>query len=235
MVKVVSKQLALGMSLRDDCTLETFYPGKNNQALATIKQMAQGEGEQYVYLFGIKGVGLSHLLQGACHDANIKGKAAIYLPLSELLPKKPTHVLDNAERLDLVCLDDIQAIKGNAAWEEALFHLFNKLRAANHRLLVAGNVPPSALDLSLADLKSRLNWGIAYQIHPLDDESLLFALQLRAKERGLELPTEVGTFLIRRCSRTMPVLYQVLEELDNASLAAQRKLTVPFVKSILEL
>lgn len=235
MVKASQKQLPLGMGLRDDCTLDTYYPGTNLQVVAQIKEMALGKGEQFIYLWGRSGVGLSHLLQGACHFANLHQHSAIYLPLNELLTKQPEHVLDNAERLELVCLDEIQEIKGSHIWEEALFHLFNRLRAVNHRLIVAAKVAPSALGIQLPDLQSRLSWGVTYQVHPLEDEALLGALQLRAKERGLELPNEVGVFLIRRCSRTMPELYRLLEELDKASLAAQRRLTVPFIKSVLDL
>lgn len=228
------QQLPLGLALKDDCTLETYYPGANDLALWQIKQMAQGKGEQFAYVWGREGVGRTHLLQGACHYVSRFLKTAFYFSLAN--PSSISlKILEGLERIDLVCIDDIEAIAGMSEWEEALFHLFNRIRNANHRLLIAANCPPKALKIKLSDLNSRLMWGSIYQLHPLDDEQLIAALQLRAKQRGLELNTEVGAFLIKRCIRKMPVLYDMLEKLDKASLAAQRRLTIPFVKSVLGL
>lgn len=228
------KQLPLGIDLRDDRTLETYFPGENQQALMQVKKIARGQGEPFVYLWGREGVGRTHLLQGACHWANRFQQTAFYLSFSSL------HVLDlsiveGLERLDLICLDDLDGIAGNKEWEEAIFHLFNRLRSQNRCLLVAANQPPKGLGITLADLASRLSWGVVYLLEPLSDNDLLLALQLRATERGLLLSDEVGTFLIRRCTRSMPELYRLLETLDKASLVAQRRLTIPFVKTVLAL
>ena len=225
----MQEQLPLKLALRDDCTLDTFYPGDNQQALTQIKQMAQGRGELFVYLWGREGVGRTHLLQGACYSAQRRG--AVYLSFADAL--QSPRVLEGLERLELVCLDDLEKMAGLPLWEEAFFHLYNRLRAVNRRLLVAAACAPKALPVQLADLQSRLTWGITYQLQPLNDEQLLAALQLRAKERGLVLTQEVGTFLIRRCTRSMPDLYLLLEKLDKASLVAQRRLTIPFIKSVL--
>lgn len=229
-----SQQLPLGIDLRDDCTLETFFPGDNQQALSHVKQVAKGEGEPFLYLWGREGVGRTHLLQGACHWANRYQRTAFYLSLNPINALNPA-ILEGLERLDLICLDDIEAISGIKEWEEALFHLFNRLRSLNRRLLVAANCAPKALAIQLPDLHSRLSWGVVYSLHPLDDENLLMALQLRAKERGLTLTDEVGAFLIRRCTRSMPELYSLLETLDKASLVEKRRLTIPFIKSALGL
>lgn len=229
----IPQQLPLGVDLRDDCTLETYYPGDNREALEQIQQMAKGGGEQFTYLWGREGVGRTHLLQGACHFAGRYGQTAFYVSLAD--PTAAISILEGLERIHLVCIDDLECVAGNAAWEEALFYFFNRIRALNHRLLIAANAPPKSLPIKLMDLQSRLSWGITYPLHPLDDEQLLAALQLRAKQRGLELTNEVGAFLIRRCVRSMPDLYEILEKLDKASLAAQRRLTIPFIKSVLAL
>jgi DnaA family protein len=229
---LIAQQLPLGVDLRDDCTLETYYPGDNQEALLQVQKMAQGEGEQFTYLWGREGVGRTHLLQGACHLAGKNKRTAFYMSLAETAYS--TTILEGLERIHIVCIDDIHAIAGKADWEEALFYFFNRIRTLNHRLLIAANASPKLLPFGLADLQSRLNWGITYQLHPLDDDQLLAALQLRAKQRGLELTNEVGAFLIRRCVRSMPDLYEMLEKLDKASLAAQRRLTIPFVKTVLD-
>lgn len=228
------QQLPLSVALRDDGTLETYYPGDNNEVLVQLKKMAQGLGEQFIYLWGREGVGKTHLLQGACQFAPKHQKTAFYMSLANY-QEDALSMLEGLERLDLICIDDIDAIAGNSVWEEALFHLYNRIRALNHRLLIAGNNPPKSLAIKLPDLQSRLSWGVSYQLHLLDDEQLLAALSLRAKERGLELAREAGAFLIRRCTRSMPELYQMLDTLDKASLAAQRRLTIPFIKSVLSL
>lgn len=231
---LLEKQLPLGVDLRDDCTLETYYPGDNHQALSHIKQIAKGANEPFIYLWGKEGVGRTHLLQGACNFANRFQQTSFYLSLQDY-PTLNTAIFEGLERIDLICLDDIEAIAGDKEWEEALFHLFNRLRSQQRRLLVAANCPPKGLMVKLPDLLSRLSWGVTYQLHPLDDENLSMALQLRAKERGLILNDEVASFLIRRCTRSMPELYTLLETLDKASLIAQRRITIPFVKSVLKL
>lgn len=228
-------QLPLSFGLRDDKTLDTYYPGNNAQIMTQIKLMAQKEDELFVYLWGREGVGKTHLLQGACHWASDHQVSAMYLSLVEILSRHTPALLEGLERIELVCLDDIEAVAGNAQWEEALFHFFNRSRAAGQRLIIAGNAPLKSLPIKLADLHSRLTWGITYHAQGLADEQLLEALQLRAKQRGLELSHEVGAFLVRRCARSMPKLYELLERLDKASLAAQRRLTIPFVKSILKI
>ena len=228
------KQLPLQIGLKDDCLLETYFPGKNAEALAQIQAMAQGKGERFVYLWGREGVGRTHLLQGACHYANHFQRTSLYLSLKERKLDHP-DLLQGLERLDLICLDDLDAVAGLPHWEEALFYCFNRIRTEERRLIIAADRAPKALPILLADLQSRLSWGIVYPLTPLDDEQLLGALQLRAHQRGLDLPDEVGMFLIRRLSRAMPTLYAVLDKLDHASLAAQRKLTIPFVKSMIEI
>ena len=142
-------------------------------------------------------------------------------------------MLEGLERADLVCLDDVDALAGAQEWEQAVFALYNGLREHGGRLLAAGPVPPAALPLELEDLRTRLAWGLVYQLQPLDDEDKLRGLQQRARERGLELPDAVARYLLQRCRRDMASLLHCLDELDRASLAAQRRLTIPFVKEVM--
>lgn len=227
-----SQQLALGLSLPDNALLETYYPGGNTQVLNHIKQAARGRGDRFLYIWGPLGSGCSHLLQGACHFANERGRSAMYLPLAQIHNRGPA-LLHSLERLDLVCLDDIQIIAANELWEEALFHLYNRIReSARTYCIIASQQTPKHSGIRLADLQSRLAWGVTYQVYPLEDEDKLKALNLRAKMRGLDLPSEVGHYILRRATRNMGELYQLLEKLDAASMAAQRRLTIPFIKSL---
>jgi len=183
-------------------------------------------------LWGKHGVGRTHLLQAACLRFEQMGEPAVYLPLAELMDRG-IGIFDHLEQYELVCLDDLQAIAGKAEWEEALFHLFNRLRDSGRRLLIAASTSPRELPIKLADLKSRMTLALIFQMRPLSDEDKLRALQLRASRRGLHLTDEVGHFILTRGTRSMSALFDLLEQLDQASLQAQRKLTIPFLKETL--
>jgi DnaA family protein len=135
--------------------------------------------------------------------------------------------------VDMVCLDCLTAVAGRSDWELAIFNLYNRLREQGKRLLVAAEQSPRELALGLEDLRSRLQWGLTYQVHCLTDEEKHQALQMRARARGLELSDDVAQYIIQRLPRDTNELFWQLARLDHASLAEQRKLTIPFVKKIL--
>ncbi len=228
------EQLPLNIQWRDDATLENFYPGDNIEALKAVSELSQGMGEPFLYLWGQLGVGRTHLLQAACRTASEKGIAAFYCSLKDR-EHLALSALQGVEDLPLVCLDDIEQVANLPLWEEAFFHLFNRIQAKKGHLLIAAEVAPKYLPFSLPDLKSRLNWGVTYQLHRLTDEQKVTVLQLRAELRGLELNKTVGQFLLSHCSRDMTELQSILEKLDRASLVEQHRLTVPFVKHVLDL
>ena len=228
-----SPQLPLGLTLRDSARFDGFFSGRNREAVAGIEASACGAGEPYIYLAGPAGTGKSHLLQAACQEAARCGRSSAYLPLLELRAFQPA-VFDGLELLDLVCLDDVPALAGREPWERGLFDLFNRVREAGGTLLVAGALRPDQAGLVLPDLVSRLGWGVTYVLGPLDERDVLAALVCRARGRGLELPEETAQFLLRRFPRDLPTLFSLFDTLDTASLVEQRRLTVPFVKSVLE-
>jgi len=228
-------QLPLGVRLRDDATFANYYPGANAAALGYVERLCEADAgwtESLIYLWGGEGVGRSHLLQAACLRVEQRGEPAVYLPLAEVV-EYGTALLDNLEQCELVCLDDLDAVAGRSDWEEALFHLFNRLRDSGRRLLLAASSSPRELPVQLADLQSRLTLALVFQLQSLSDEDKLRALQLRASRRGLHLSDEVGRFILTRGERSMSALFDLLERLDQASLQAQRKLTIPFLKETL--
>ncbi|MDN7133664.1 DnaA regulatory inactivator Hda [Halomonas sp. MC140] len=227
-------QLPLGIGLRDDATFNNYYAGRANASLLEhVTQQLTAQGEPFLYLWGAPGVGRSHLLQAACHAASDADKRALYLPLSDL-GHFPPLMLEDIERLDLVAIDDLECVIGRKRWEEALFHAFNRLRDAGKRLLIVANASPRQLNVQLPDLASRLTWGVTFHVHTLDDDSeRLAALKLRASVRGIQLPDDVGRYILHRGPRELGELCRAVETLDKASLTAQRKLTIPFVKSAL--
>jgi len=228
-------QLPLGVRLRDDATFKNYYPGSNAAALGYVERLCQADAgwtESLIYLWGSAGVGRSHLLQAACLQLEQNDQQAVYLPLLEVVEHGPA-LLEGLEDCALVCLDDLEAVAGDDEWEEALFHLFNRLRDSGHRLLLSANAAPRELPLQLADLQSRLSQALVFQMRELAEDDKLHALQLRASRRGLQLPDEVAAFILNRGTRSMSGLFELLERLDQASLQAQRKLTIPFLKETL--
>lgn len=226
-------QLPLGVGLRDDATFDNYYASTANASLVEhLTQQFQPNSEPFIYLWGAPGSGRSHLLQAACHAASDADKRALYLPLADL-GHFPPLMLEDIERLDLVAIDDLEYVVGRKRWEEALFHAFNRLRDAGKQLVIASSGAPRQLDVALPDLASRLTWGVTFHLHPLNDEDRLAALRLRANVRGMQLPDDVGRYILHRGPRELGELCRAIETLDQASLSAKRKLTIPFVKSAL--
>lgn len=223
-------QLTLPVRLRDNANFSNFYSGTNSILLTALKEFCLGKTENYIYLWGNTGVGCTHLLQASCHELQMQGLQVIYLSLSE--KEINPNVLEGLENAELVCIDDFDVIAGNRIWEEALFHFFNRMQANKHRLLIAAKKAPQNLDLILPDLTSRLASGMLFQVQELNDKDKLSILKARAHFRGFELPDSVGQFLLKRLPRDFSRLFEILDKLDKASLEAQKKLTIPFVKKV---
>lgn len=230
----VSSQLALALNLKDEATFDNFYAANNAEIMQSLKQAAAGLGERIIYLCGSRGEGCSHLLQAVCHEAHLQGRTSVYLPLNNLIHLSP-EVLNGLESLQIVCIDDLHVIAGKPEWEEAVFHLFNRVHDAGGYLILTARDLPKAIHIQLSDLVSRLSWGMVYQLLSLSDEGKLKALTMRAKCRGINLSDEVGRYLLTHCPRHMGTLLAALDALDRASLAAQRRLTIPFVKEVLQI
>jgi DnaA family protein len=160
-------------------------------------------------------------------------RRAAYLPLESLLPFGPT-ALDGADQLDVACYDDVQVIAGLHDWEERLFSLWQRATENGATLLFAARENPAQASFDLADLKSRLSSSTVFAVRELNDDEQLEALYLRARLRGFDLPSETARYLQRRFPRDMRSLCEVLDTLDDAAFAAQRRITVPFIKEILD-
>lgn len=220
----MAEQLPLGIRLRDDATFSNFFAGNNMQVVQALRDI----NEPYLFIFAERGAGKSHLLQALCHEASSQQQSSVYLPLAE--PGFVPAMLEGLEALSLVCLDDIDQVVGQDDWEEALFHLYNRIRQQGGRLVIASSRAIHAMPFKLADLKSRLSWGLVFQLQEHDDHDKQNILQLRASNRGLELGDEVASYLLKRYSRDLNHLFELLNVLDRQSLVEQRRLTIPFVK-----
>jgi len=225
------QQLPLGVRLPDRALFESFLPGRNAEALAHVRALAGGEARGAAWLSGPEGAGKTHLLQATCAAASAQRRAG-YLPLAELAALG-IRVLEGLGQLDCLCLDDVDRVAGELAWERGLFGLLRDIEDAGGALLAAARTPPALLPWALPDLGSRLAAGAVFALRPLDEAEQHAALELRARLRGLELPEETWQWLRRRYPRDMRALYTLLDTLDTAALAAQRRLTVPFIRDVL--
>lgn len=230
----MTRQLPLALRLQHAPGLEDFIVGRNHAVIDALQRVLDGAGERLVYLCGAPGCGRSHLLLGLCAAAEARGLRCAYLPLAEHRTLA-TEVLDGLEELDLVAVDDVHRIARHADWEEALFALFNRCHDRNTRMLFSADRGPAALPLRLRDLRSRLAWGLTLSLRPLDDAGRLTLLRSLAARRALTLPDDVARYLLERTARHPTDLVDTITRLDHASLAEQRRLTIPFVRASLGL
>ncbi|MEX1199753.1 MAG: DnaA regulatory inactivator Hda [Methylophaga sp.] len=225
-------QLTLRLSPQEVYRLDNFLFA--DEALReAVAEFCQGQGYGFLYLCGASGAGKTHLCLAIAEQLQQQNSVA-YLNFHELLQTAEPASLNSLMQAEIICLDDVEAIAGHQAWQEALFDAFNVLRQQQKRLLIVTENPPSQLNIELADLRSRLATGLVFQLPVMADQRKQQALILQAQSRGLILSEDVAQYLLRHYGRDMPSLMAVLQKLDKASLQAQRRLTIPFVKEVMQ-
>ncbi|HAI59926.1 MAG TPA: DnaA regulatory inactivator Hda [Xanthomonadaceae bacterium] len=223
-------QLPLALPVGPDQRFDLFVG--HDWAVGAVRAAATGD-DLVLFIEGAEGSGKSHLLLAACSAAHRAGRRARYLPVAAFAGALAS-IIDGLESNDLVALDGIEAAASSRADGEALFHLHNRLRDRRRTLLYASRLPAGDPAWALPDLRSRLGQGLRVSLAALDDDGRREALRRRAARRGLELDDAVLDWLFRRVDRDLKSLTALLDRLDRAAMSAQRKLTVPFVRSVLE-
>jgi DnaA family protein len=229
----MAQQLPLHFEFRANQTFNDFFPGINQEIVTHLQQCISGLGEQQIFLWGKPGQGKTHLLQACCHQALNQNLSSFYFDLSNAGLPNPS-MLSGLDEYEVVCFDNIEHIAGNAAWELAFFNFFNRQRDRGHKLIVSACSAPNDIAIRLPDLRTRLNWGLTLKIQPLTDSDRIAALIFKADQMGFEIAPQAGRFLLTHYDRDPASLWALLEKLDKASLAAKRKLTIPFLKQILD-
>ncbi len=224
-------QLPLALRYPPDQRFEMFV-GAPDGALAQLQALAEKDSPEWAYLSGPSGVGKTHLALAACAAAEQAGRRATYLPLRAAAGRL-REALEALEDSHLIALDGLEAIAGDRDEEIALFDFHNRARPAGVGVLYAANANPDALPLTLPDLRSRLSQCARIALSPLDDEGRKEVLRQRAQRRGLAFDEAAIDWLLKRADRDLVSLTGLLDELDRASLAAQRRVTVPFMRQIL--
>jgi len=230
-------QLPLNIRLSDAFCFANFFGEQNRELVtslqSTIHALTNGADGQIesIFLWGLPGTGKSHLLQSACQLARELEIESVYLPLGQAGMDDP-DILDDLHRLPLVCIDDVNRIAGNPEWEARLLGLYERIKGRG-MLLSASLASPGATGFLLADVISRFQRGLVYGIHSLDHTQRLEVIRLRARLRGLDINDEVAAYIEKHFPRDLGSLVTLLEQLDHESLVQQRKITVPFIKSLL--
>jgi DnaA family protein len=223
-----SFQYPFDFAIQTELLFSNYFPAPANRALLHyLRNFAQGS-ERLCYLWGNTGSGKTHLLQALCQDSD----KAVYIPLRQMLAYG-SHTLDGLETLDTIVLDDLQVVAGNKEWEEKLLELFNAVQAAQGHLCFAATNQPTQLPLRLADLRSRLQLCVSFEVSENDDATKAAIIRSRAQQRGIELKEDVMQYIMLRNSRNLHDLMAILDKLDTLSLAEQRRVTIPFVREIM--
>ena len=221
-------QLLLDISPDRQPTLENFEAGRNLELLSALRHalkgvLGAGSGERIFYVWGETGSGKSHLLRACVHAAQDLSRNAVYARGGIPAP-------DNAPTAAVIAVDDVEILEDSA--QIRLFNLYNQMRDSGGMLLVSGKESPLHLALR-DDLRTRLGWGLVYQLHSLSDEEKARALERHANARGFTLPAEVAHYLLRHGRRDLPSLMLTLDALDEHSLRLHRPPTIPLLKAVL--
>jgi DnaA family protein len=229
----MSEQLPLALRWPAHQRFDDFVAGSNADGLDLLRQVARGDGVDRVYLSAATGSGKTHLLFATCNEAGAHARTAQYLDVAKLGPP----MADTIRRFggsELLAIDNVDALAGVLEAEHALFDLYNRCAAEGTNLLFAAASPANALGIGLPDLVSRLSACTQWQIRPLDEKGRRAALRDRAARRGIELDSAVLDWMFARQVRDLGTLTRLLDRIDRAALAAQRRVTVPFLRRLLD-
>lgn len=224
-------QLPLALRYPPDQRLET-YIGAPEGVIAQLRAIAVGARADWIFLAGASGSGKTHLALSLCAAAEQAGRRAAYLPLLAAAGRL-REALDSLEGHEVIALDGVDAIAGNREDEVALFDFHNRARAAGVALLYTARAMPDGLPLGLPDLRSRLSQCVRIALPVLDDAGRAAVLRERAQRRGLVIDDAAIEWLLTHSGRELGALVAVLDRLDRESLAAKRRITVPFLRSVL--
>lgn len=226
-----SPQLPLALRYPPDQRLETFV-SPDPALLPQLRDFALAGVRRGLFVEGAPGTGKTHLAIALCAEADRLGRRAVYLPLRGIAGRLG-EAAQGLDTHDLVAIDDVDAVVGERDAEVALFDLHNRLHDAGRAVFYTAPAAPDLLGIELPDLRSRLGQCVRVPLPALDDAGRHNLLRLRAERRGLQVDAATIDWLLRRVDRDLLALTALLDRLDHASLASQRRLTVPFVRQVL--
>ena len=211
-------------------TFESFFVGQNSALLDALN----AQDQKLIWITAETGNGKTHLLSSLCNQYDLDNKRIQYLSMNDSDDYSP-EIIEGLGGLDLIAIDDIDCVIGQYTWEEKLMVLYESILNSNTRFIIASKKTPKGLNFQIPDLASRFSLGLLFKINPLDDDELVVAIQYHANARGFDLPDDSAQFIMKRTVRSVTSLMDILDILEYESLSSQRKLTIPFIKSVLKI
>lgn len=228
----MQRQLVFDLYSRYQARFSDFLGEQAHYLCIQVRRVISGE-ERFAYLYGDVGSGKTHLLESACYEALVCGRRIMYIDLRHHHQYTP-DMLAGLEGMELICLDNIDAIAGHPSWEEGLFHLFNRLQMMVIPLLVTANVAPMQLALQLLDLQTRLSLGLLCQVRGLsDDERAQIVLQ-RATRMGLSVPHSCIQYIMHHYERSMHPILRLLDCIAAQAFEQKKTITLSLVKATIK-
>jgi DnaA family protein len=224
------KQLTFPWNKENKSSFDSFYTTKlNKQLLFLLKDEALKED---LLIYGAKDSGKTYLLQALCNQFNNQGKSSFFLPMRQAI-ELSVDILDSLENIELVCIDGLESLVGNKAWEIGLFNLINRSFNSNNRLIFTSANNIDGMNFELKDLDSRLRKIQSHELHSLADDDILYALKHIANLRCIELGSKEAQYLLTYADRNISDLVKILESLDQLSMEMKRKITIPLIKEVI--
>ena len=224
------KQLTFPWSKENKSSFDSFYTTKlNKQLLFLLKEEATKDD---LLIYGAKDSGKTYLLQAICNQFNNQGKSSFFLPMRQAI-ELSIDILDSLENIELVCVDGLESLVGNKAWEIALFNLINRSFNSNNRLIFTSAQNIDDMNFELKDLDSRLRKIQSHELHSLADDDILSALKHIANLRSIELGSKEAQYLLTYANRNISDLVKILESLDQLSMKMKRRITIPLIKQVI--
>jgi DnaA family protein len=224
------KQLTFPWNKENKSSFDSFYTTKlNKQLLFLLKDEALKED---LLIYGAKDSGKTYLLQALCNQFNNQGKSSFFLPVRQAI-ELSVDILDSLENIELVCIDGLESLVGNRAWEVGLFNLINRSFNSNNRLIFTSANNIDGMNFELKDLDSRLRKIQSHELHSLADDDILYALKHIANLRCIELGSKEAQYLLTYADRNISDLVKILESLDQLSMEMKRKITIPLIKEVI--
>ncbi|CBL46840.1 DnaA family protein [gamma proteobacterium HdN1] len=227
------RQLSLDFGQPASGRFEDFFVGENAQVVERLRQLPCANIPAFLVVWGGTGAGKTHLANALCDAFSVAQRRAILIDGQQKAQLFPA-MLDGLAAVDLVVVDDLDQFAGDAVWEEALFHLYNKMVVSKASLLVTLSCPPMQAPFRLADLKSRLGACETYRVVPLSHEDKREWMRQMARLRSFELEAEWCDYILNRAARDPASLVQIINTLDAESLAAKRMMSLPFIKQVMK-
>ncbi|MEP7063917.1 MAG: DnaA regulatory inactivator Hda [Betaproteobacteria bacterium] len=212
------EQLVLVLVEEEPPTFANFVAGPNAEAIAALTRTATSGGDA-IALWGAEGSGKTHLLRAFVATAAAAGRTSHYVASAA--------DIDSATDAHCIAVDDVDRADADA--QARLFTLFNAVRARGGAFVAASRLQPSRLALR-DDLRTRLAWGLTFEIRALADADKPAALAVHARQRGFELGDDVIAYLLAHGRRDMRSLTATLAALDRHSLSTRRAITVPLLR-----